>query len=322
MKISRSIRDSYELQRAIATRLESSVGNFITARIPRTWHFESRIKSEVSFAQKLETGMFDIDSLEDFFACTIVVPTLYLTETAENIVNDIFEIVRRKPENNIFSDSAPTNFLFDHTRIYAKLKPALGIGMQPINEVQFEIQIKTFLQHAWSIATHDLTYKTSKVSWGKERIAAQLKASLEAAEVSILEAEVLSSSGNMFLSRQDSATIELLSVIESIQAEFEAESLPDDLKRLGQSVRSLLLTCNLTAADLPRILENGRNARTGGHPMNLSPYSTVVQYLLMFELSGIENALKKGSDRRVLLVPEIEIPDHLNSDDLPGAILL
>ena len=51
----------------------------------------------------------------------------------------------------------------------------------------FEVQIKTILQHAWSIATHDLIYKTDTVSWPKERIAFQVKAMLEHAEIAIAE---------------------------------------------------------------------------------------------------------------------------------------
>ncbi len=41
------------------------------------------------------------------------------------------------------------------------------------------------MQHAWGLATHDLIYKADEINWPKERIAFQIKAMLEQAEVTI-----------------------------------------------------------------------------------------------------------------------------------------
>ena len=58
-----------------------------------------------------------------------------------------------------------------------------------LSNITFEIQIKTFLQHAWDIAIHDIIYKGDDINWRMQRIAYQIKAMLEHAEVSIHEIE-------------------------------------------------------------------------------------------------------------------------------------
>src|SRR6185295_542993 len=76
-------------------------------------------------------------------------------------------------------------FSFDDLRLYTKWKPDVTLPTPTFAGVVFELQIKTFLQHAWSIATHDLIYKTDSISWPKERVAFEIKAMLEHAENAI-----------------------------------------------------------------------------------------------------------------------------------------
>ena len=66
------------------------------------------------------------------------------------------------------------------------------------------MQVKTFLQHAWGIATHDLIYKTDDVSWSRQRIAYQIKAMLEHAEMSIQEAGRLAEAVALSKTQHDS----------------------------------------------------------------------------------------------------------------------
>ena|ERR1700730_3627442 len=50
----------------------------------------------------------------------------------------------------------------------------------------FEVQIKSAFDHAWSTATHDLTYKSNQIDWRRLRLSAQIKAIVEQLDVAIL----------------------------------------------------------------------------------------------------------------------------------------
>lgn len=321
MKVTASVRSAYRTQKEINSLVKSRADDLIKRSIKETWHFESRLKGEQSFALKLETGRFLPDALEDFYACTVVVPNLAMTREAESIVSGLFDVVSRKPENDDIAMSEATNFSFDHTRLYVRIKAPLSGERSDINNILFEVQIKTFLQHAWSVATHDLTYKTTNVSWGKERVAAQVKAVLEAAEVSILEAEMLANQNHSVLHRKDAKTSELLTIIEALEFSFDSEDLPEDMKRLAQSVRDLMAACDISIKDLGGILLEGALGR-GGHPINLSPFSTIVQYLFDIRPVSIGRALNGEQKNKILIPREIEIPSNIDRENMGMALFI
>jgi len=321
MKVSASVRAEFERQLALNAPLGKQAKSLITRQLPESWHYEERLKKVQSFAQKLETGRFDPGALEDFFACTVVVPTLADVAVAETLLCDTFDQQSRRPKSDWAAVSRPTEFLFDHLRLYMRLRPAVGLDPQPVHSITFEVQVKTFLQHAWSIATHDLTYKSSTLSWGKERIAAQAKAALEVVEVSIAEASVLITGKNVPLNRIDSATTDLLEITRILDSEFDA-SMPSDKKRLSLSVHDLLRTCGAKVSELEEILIAGKLRRAGTHPSNLSPYSTVVQYLVELREPALRRALAKQRGTNIFIVPEIEFPPTLNPDGMPRARLM
>src|SRR5262249_23950560 len=75
---------------------------------------------------------------------------------------------------------APDIFRFDCTRFVGRLySPEDVSSSEPAYNLLFEVQIRTAFEHAWSVATHDLTYKNAEVSWERLRLAAQLKATVE-----------------------------------------------------------------------------------------------------------------------------------------------
>ena len=83
----------------------------------------------------------------------------------------------------------PDVFRFDATRCYCRIRHAEPEPeLEPrAFEITFEIQIKTAFEHAWSVVTHDLVYKTDDISWTKRRLAAQLKAMVEQIDEALVD---------------------------------------------------------------------------------------------------------------------------------------
>src|SRR4029077_4245942 len=118
----------------------------------------------------------------------------------------------------------------------------------------FEVQVKTFLQHAWGIATHDLVYKANEVSWATSRVAFQVKAMLENAELSISEAKRLTDCN--ILDRTDEHSQNIIATIEAIRARWtDAAQLPQKMLRLAQNIHDLSRTLRIGLPDLWRVVD-------------------------------------------------------------------
>ncbi len=155
MKIDKQIRDAYQAQLAECTLLQKEVAKILSVLDAR-WHYEARLKSQESFALKVEAGLFRKDLIiEDFFACTIVVANNAEIAKALELIKDEFKLLYRKPKDDLRTKIPPTDFRFDDLRLFCRLKPPAYLPAGPLHKIVFEVQIKTFLQHAWAIATHD-----------------------------------------------------------------------------------------------------------------------------------------------------------------------
>jgi len=279
MKVPQSLRDSHLNQTPIYESLKKHVDNIIINNLkdPR-WHYESRLKSLESFALKIETGNYpDPTQMEDFFACTLVVENLSSMVKAEKLICNRFELYERRPKSNNFTSKPSDSFRFDDTRLYVRWKDDAMTRPTSLNGVLFEVQVKTFLAHAWGIATHDLTYKTDEKSWSKERIAFQIKAMLEHAEISIEEARKLANSTS--LKKTDKYTENISKIIETLNKLWPASHLPNDKKRLAENIYSLLRSIDVDLAYLSKILNKETKIGKGTKTLNLSPYSVIVQSL-------------------------------------------
>src|SRR3989442_9634157 len=153
--------------------------------------FVSRIKTIESLAEKIETGRFkNWSQLDDLFACAIIIPTLSQENEVSDFCRSAFNFKRMIKRDQV--KKAPDVFRFDSPRIYVQLlKPnGLEITEYPsIYDVTFEIQIRTAFEHAWIVATHALVYKGSDIDWRRQRLAAQIKATVEQLDILILSFE-------------------------------------------------------------------------------------------------------------------------------------
>jgi hypothetical protein len=123
MKINRGIRNLYQELYELNKRLEARVKDAFEGKKRKQWFFLCRIKEEESFALKLETGrVANPNAMEDFFACTLVVENRTSISEALQVVEEICDIVSRRPADDQKTHKSPDEFCFDDLRLYAKLK--------------------------------------------------------------------------------------------------------------------------------------------------------------------------------------------------------
>jgi ppGpp synthetase/RelA/SpoT-type nucleotidyltranferase len=312
MKIPGSIRDVYNNCKIPYEKLGNIVDDIFEGKTDKSWHYDSRIKSIQSFALKVESGrFFDIQQLEDYFACTIVVENHLKIAHAEKLVKKYFDIVERRPQKDSVAKKSHECFPFDDLRLYVKLKTDSTTKPKGVEHLKFEIQIKTFLQHAWSIATHDMIYKSNEQNWGASRIAFQIKAMLEHAEGTISEASKLAD--NDYFSKSDKKTQDINDTITVLKSLWKRSDLPINMVSLAKNVNSLLSNINKDIKYLEDVLKAERRKGRGPKIINLSPYTIIVQSLINQDADSILKFSQRNSRKFKLLIPkEVEMPTSLN----------
>ncbi len=273
MKIVNSIRDIYDERKPVYDALENEVDSFFIANKEDRWHYESRVKKLLSFALKAETGRVNqISKLEDFFGACLVVENSTSIQRAIEMVQSRYEVAYRRPRVSGKTHKDPSSFVFDDLRLYLRLPSNPNRRTTGLEGIVFELQIKTFLQHAWSIATHDLVYKGSDSSWASSRISYQVKAMLEHAELSIAESDALSKNPLVNKTNKDTTMTRL--IINYLRSTWPVEQLPEDLIRLSANVLDLINKLNFELDTLKRLSKESKYI--GNRPRtNLSPYSAI-----------------------------------------------
>jgi len=152
----------------------------------RGFAFASRTKTLESIAEKIETGRYPRwSALDDLFACTLVIPTLLEEEDVLVFLESVFK--RHHVSKRGATLKSPDVFRFESTRFIGKLMPPHNSDEEtPIHKIPFEVQIRSAFEHAWSVTTHSLTYKSPVVDWRMMRLSAQLKAVVEQLDTLIL----------------------------------------------------------------------------------------------------------------------------------------
>ena len=185
MKISKALRDIYDTSLPLYEKLQDEIDVILGPQVTkRGWQFVSRVKKKESFAQKIETGREkDPNRIKDFYACTIIVTSAIDVEEAKKMIEDLFVFHFKLPKNNFVTKKESSSFVFDDLRMYVSRKPSLSGRLPELDGVIFEVQVKTVFQQAWVRATHDHVYKSESVDWPTERIAYQIKAMFEQADI-------------------------------------------------------------------------------------------------------------------------------------------
>lgn len=307
MKIRPAVVALYQDNQSVYASLRSRVDELFQPRcLQAKWHYESRVKGEQSFALKIETGRVnDPGQMEDFFACTLVVRNSTEIEQAVSWVLTHCEETHRRPKNAGMA-GRPSSFEFDDLRLYVKLRPSPGLPPSEDFKRVFEVQIRTFLFHAWSIATHDLIYKSDTIDWGRARIAFQVRAMLEQAEVAISSAERLATLNQ----RQDAETRDLQKILDLLKRIWPDDRLPADRKRLAENVLGAARALELAIDDLVTICDKASAASPPG--LDLGPYQSIVRWLLAENERSFRRLAGRDRSRfKLVLYKDLEPPDWL-----------
>ncbi len=322
MKVENSIRVKHQKLWDKYSALKAEVGELLIESCEKQeWFFEHRLKSQESYASKLSTGRYSDAEIDDFYACTIVVPNLRYVTDAVELVSACYDMFDKKPGETV--KSRPTDFSFNSIRMLCRLKK--GVIEKYLDSCVFEVQVKTLLEHACSKATHDFSYKGGTVSWSRERLAAQIKAVLDNADLSILEMESLSSSS--FLDQKNESYEKMKSIVLFIRAEWEDSSeniIPYDLKRLAEVTANILSASNLDINSLKDAVKKETDVGRGKHSKNQSIYSIFLQSLINQEQKKVMKYLKGKKQKykqQILIPPEIELPEGTDVKTLKNAVV-
>ena len=311
MKIVKALRDIHHDCRPNYQHLSKEVEGLLKPRVEgKRWFFFSRVKDLESFALKVESGRVqNPNELEDFFACTIVVATTAQIEDAESLVLEHFDLSYRRPRDDSLTHKASSSFAFDDLRLYVARRAPISGRRPELNGLVFEVQIKTTLQHAWGHATHDLIYKSNTISWPLERIAYQVKAMLEHAEIAIAEANRLADAAGV--SKQDRQTISVNQLIEKLRNTWGDERLPEDVKRLGEALLALFHAADMGIDRFEDIIDAERK-RIGLLPQDLSPYAFTLQAVANFDIASFRQKFNRQHIQTSVLVhSDMELPDWM-----------
>lgn len=243
--------------KAAGEKVKSTLVNFCESN--KGYAFTYRIKSIESLAEKIETGRFGKWSdIDDLFACTVIIPTLSHENEVIEFCQNTFQIIRtiKRGQNK----KAPDIFRFDSTRMYGQLKKIDDIDIAaPLNiyNITFEIQIKSAFEHAWSVSTHDLVYKSSEIDWKRLRLAAQIKATVEQLDTLILAFEQTA----LVIQDNNYPEIKIKCYLATeIKKMFDNNKIPDELKpkdmsRFCDNLYRLLISADKDEKDIKGIMK-------------------------------------------------------------------
>jgi len=265
--------------------------------------YSSRLKAIESVFIKTVASDFENPFIEmdDFFACTLVVPTLTIIPQIREEVQESFTIVGSNADKKQLD---PYQFMYNDLHLYLSLQDSpLRYDKTTLN-LKFELQIKTLLQHAWSQAGHDIIYKPRKIDWGSERIGGQLRALLELADSVLAQieatAQLLQSDSEDMLSKYKSDTRAIISIMEKYWTDSQ---LPRERRRLAQIIQKYLDIAGIRPAELEGILENAKQSDSEIFKfVSLPPFQQV--FILLFYQYKQKFINKLNSDKYHILITE------------------
>lgn len=240
-----AIKQKYDFQQPYVKKLGELVNQTLMPFCEgNNYAYTYRYKSLNSLSEKIETGRYTTwESLEDLFAASIIIPDLNDEGNVVDFLSKVFEKEQLKKRGSSYKSSDV--FRFDTTRFIGKLRPLKGFNQNQINKINFEIQIRTAFEHAWSVTSHSLTYKTDNIDWKILRLSAQLKASIEQLDMIVMGSKEIHKHITLHKWPELEYKINLLKFFKENfkKNKLPIEVTPKDFSRFCTNVFSLIKTC-------------------------------------------------------------------------------
>jgi len=236
--------------------------------------FASRVKDCESLYAKVELGGFHkpFEEITDLYAATVALPTtLAIAELCDGLESDFLEVSRKTNR----SDS-PHEFVYDDLHLTLQLRDKPLLSDKGLLGLNFELQIKTLLQYAWTKATHETIYKPRIVLWQADRVGAEAKAALELVDSLLAD---ISSAAKLQVVKENEQYDQLRAIIVLLEKSWAPENLPVDLRRYATIVANYLRLARLSPDDLAAKVETP-NGKALAAAFSLSPAQAVLALLI------------------------------------------
>ena len=260
MGVPATLREAYSRWE---THIES-LGKYITNTIQvfadqHQFPFLKRKKDLDSLSEKLESGRFaKWSEIDDLFACTVVVPSVNYEDDVIAFLDGVFQRVELRKRDWVWKP--PEVFRFDTTRWYGIVgKDSHAPITDSAKTLRFEVQVPSYFDMAWSVATRDLAYKSDTIDWRRLRLAAAMKASVE--QLDLLVATFSDVTDAVLTSRHPPTNARRI-IVEELNALVQEGLIPVDLipqswSRIADNVIALVKSAGddraaTTASDLVR----------------------------------------------------------------------
>lgn len=264
-----------------------------------------RVKTLDSISEKIESGRYQKWSdLDDRFGAVLVIPSTNAESDTVKFLQEQFETcdLRRKGQTL----KSPDAFRFDLTRFVGTLKlHQSGETPESLENLRFEVQIRTAFEHAWCVTTHSLNYKSPEVSWEKARLTAQLKASVEQLDTLLMAFSENAATIQPSKWPDIELRIMTLATFRKLGSDkiIPSEVCPKDWSRFAENVISLLRASksapnrrndrSYVEKALKALDSEFRNYDSKTFPRSVSLFQLVHGHLLKAEI--IKQPLKKNS---------------------------
>lgn len=267
----------------------------------RDGQYASRIKTIDSILDKVVLGNYEqLLDIEDLFAATIILPSAPIGETLTSFTEYLSgHFIKCETRSN--RTRKPSEFIYDDLHFILRFKDSAHLLNKALLSFSFELQVKSYLQHAWAKATHNSIYKAPIESWRASRVAAQTRAAVEMVEAALAIGENLlpDEADQRYKPIDDRVTV-LGLLLEWWKGEF-----PANRRRLGIFTLNSLKLAGLSIVDFQHVLESPR-AKEIRNVKSVSLQQAILVLLLEKSLDSIvRNAQEKG-DQYLLITREME----------------